>query len=188
MKIKINSQYEIDSNDITRLTFKLTRISEKNSKSSSAFFYSLDGIKSFLTKNYPDLVCDKIEAMDKANSGFHEMVKKFGVIGKHDIKFYIDEFYFISFDKDTYVLYVHPDINGSPTNENKDKKPAPNKERQKVVCFPKDINSAMGIYYNTMLKDSDLEDDKFIEYIYELTKVMESKFNEINELIKQPKA
>ncbi|CAK0760298.1 hypothetical protein CCP1ISM_90005 [Azospirillaceae bacterium] len=188
MKIKINSQFDIDSQDVTNLTFKLTRISEKNARSGVAFFSSIKYIKQFLTNNYPELVTDKIEELSKTNDEFYTMLNKNGISGKHDIKFYIDDFYYVSFDRDTYVLYVHSNLNGNPdpNSDNHNKKPVPNKDRYKIVCYPSSISSAIEMYYNQMLRNSELEGDEFIKYIPELIKHLETKLKELKESILQP--
>jgi hypothetical protein len=177
MIYRINDQYELDSLDVTGLTFKLAKVTGKT-RTGVAFFSSIKEMENHLNKYYPDLMNDKINELLKVNVEFYKLLDNKILNGRPNINFYIDDFYFVEFDSDTYILYCHPDSNGNPENKNNDK-PAPNKDRKKVVCYPSNINNTIEHYYNQALRDCNCEDDKFLEKIKSLISELTIKVNEI---------
>lgn len=168
MIYKINDQYEIDSQDITKLTFKLTKV-VKNNRSGVAFFSKIGDIKSYVSRMNPELLNDRLKLLIDTDAEFQKVKNDFLKV-KHDVSFYFDDFYSVEFDRDTYVLYVHPNLNGGD---------APNKDRKKVVCYPSNINSAIEYYYNQILRDCSLSDDAFLEKIKSLIVELNKKVQEI---------
>jgi hypothetical protein len=186
MKFKINDQYEIDSKDITKLTFKLIKIVNGNS-SGVAFFSSLSGIPSYLNRAYPELMNDSVKRLVEANSKIYGVIDNKEILGKHKISFYIDDFYSVELDNENYVMYVHPTLNGAPGSAGASN-PVPNKDRKKVVCYPSSIKSALELYYNQMLRDCQSADDAFMVEMNELINKMSIKVKDIIGLINTSKA
>ncbi len=185
MKFKINENFELDSGDITKLTIKLTKVT-KNTNSSVAFFSSLNNIDTYLNRYYPELMTDELKKLISINSKINDIVNADNLKGKHNIKFYFDEFYFVEFSGDSYILYVHPVLNGAPGNT--ENKMTPNVDRQKVVCFPSSISSAFIHYYNQCLRNLDSENDEFVNDMNELIANISKKVNELVETINKSAA
>ena len=181
MKFKINDQYEIDSKDITKLTFKLIKIVNGNS-SGVAFFSSINNIPSYLERAYPELMNDNVKKLLESNSKIYEIIGDKNLLGKHKISFYIDDFYSVELDNDNYVMYVHPTLNGAPGSSGANNH-IPNKDRKKVVCYPSNIRGALELYYNQILRDCQSVDDQFIVEMNKLIIKMSVKVKEIIELI-----
>lgn len=182
MKFKINDQYEIDSKDVTNLTFKLVKI--VNGKGSGvAHFSSLKGIKSYLNNAYPELINDNINKLIETNSKIYDVINNKELLGKHKISFYIDDFYLVEFDNGNYMMYMHPVLNGAPGSSGA-ANPMPNKDRKKVICYPSNICSSLEIYYNQMLRDFKSSDDAFLEDMNMLISKISIKVKEIIKLIK----
>jgi hypothetical protein len=185
MIYRINDGFEFDSLDVTGLTFKLARVTGKT-RTGIAFFSKIKEMINYITKYYPDLINNKFNQLISVDAEFYKLLNNKTLDVRHNINFYIDDFYFVEFDGDTYILYCHPDLNGNPENKNTNDKPTPNKERKKVVCYPSTINNAIDYYYNQALKDCTCEDGKFLDKIKELISELTIKINDITEKCKTP--
>jgi hypothetical protein len=173
MNYDLDENFTINSNDITKITIKLSK-----GASSISYFDRLNVIDPYFTKYHPSLKNEKYKALIEHDSHFYKMISEFNVVNKN-ISFYIDDYYKIAYDNGSYILYGHPKASNNRDKSKIIESDGPNKERSKVICYPSSIKNGIEYYYNLCLKNSTNNNEDFLKEIISLTDYIKNKIAEI---------